>query len=41
VILGEMTIGMIVKIEQVNEVEVILAKETNDNEAVPRDIWAP
>ena len=41
VILGEMIIGMIAKTEQVKGVEVILAEETNDDEAVPRDIWAP
>ena len=32
---------MIAKTEQVKGVEVILAEETNDDEAVPRDIWAP
>ena len=40
VILGEMIIGMIAKTEQVKGVEVILAEVTNDDEAVPRDVWA-
>ena len=39
-ILGEMIIGMIVETEQVKGAEVIPAEETDDDEEVPRDIWA-
>jgi len=40
VILGDMIIVMIAETEQAKEVEVILAKKTDDDEEVPRDIWA-
>ena len=39
-ILGKIIIGMIAETEQVKGVEVILVEETDDDEAVPRDIWA-
>ena len=41
-VIGEMIIGMIAETEQAKgvELEVILAKETEEDEEVPRDIWA-
>ena len=40
VILGKIIIGMILETEQVKGVKFILVEETDDDEAVPRDIWA-
>ena len=40
VILGKIIIGMIAETEQVKGVKVILVEETDDDEVVPRDIWA-
>ena len=39
-VIGEMIIRMIVETDQAKGVEVILAEETEDDEEVPRDIWA-
>jgi hypothetical protein len=39
VILGKIIIGMIAETEQVKGVKVFLVEETDDDEAVSRDIW--
>jgi len=39
-VIGDLIIGMIVETEQAKGVEVILAKETEEDEEVPWDIWA-
>ena len=39
-VIGDLMIGMIVETEQAKGVEVILAKETEEDEEVPWDIWA-
>ena len=38
-ILGKIIIGMIAETEQVKGVKVFLVEETDDDEAVSRDIW--
>ena len=38
--IGGMIIGMIAETEQAKGVEVILVDETEEDEEVPRDIWA-
>jgi len=39
-VIGEMIIGMISETEQAKGVELVLAEETEEDEEVPRDIWA-
>ena len=38
--IGEVIVGMISETEQAKGVELVLAEETEEDEEVPRDIWA-
>jgi len=39
-VIGEMIIGTIAETEQTKGVKIFLADETEEDEEVPRDIWA-